>query len=1180
MTPFVHLHVHSEYSLLDGACRIDDMVGSAVKFGMTAVAQTDHGVMYGTVPFYEATRAKGLKPIIGCEVYVAHGSRKDRKGEAGKSHSQHLVLLASSASGYKNLIRLVSAAHLEGFYYKPRIDKELLAAHHGGLIGLSACLKGEVPERLVDDDPAGALKAAGEYADILGRENFFLEVQDHGIPDQRKANRELVALAKTMGLGLVATNDVHYLKREHAAAHEVLLCLQTQTVMSDPKRMRYPSDQFYFKSGDEMHALFHEIPEALSNTLRIAERCDVELTFGELHFPIFKCPGELSQKEYLMQLCAGGLQRLYGIWDHTRPRDDREKEVVERLKHEIGVIERTGFINYFLVVWDFVYFAKTHGIPVGPGRGSGAGSLVAYLLGITGLDPLRYGLIFERFLNPERVSPPDFDIDFCQTRRGEVIEYVKEKYGRSNCAQIITFGSLGAKTVIRDVGRVLEIPFAECDRLAKMVPEDPKIDTLRLALEANPEFKKTYETSDVCKRILNYGFVLEGLFRNAGTHAAGVVIGEKPLIELIPLTLDKEKQVITQYSMDPIGKIGLLKMDFLGLKTLTVIQEAVELIGQTRGEALDIDAIPVDDKATYEMLQRGDAVGVFQLESGGMRDLLRRLGPTVIEELIALIALYRPGPMQFIDSYINRKHGREPIEYLHPLLESILKETYGVMVYQEQVQRVANALAGFSLGQGDILRRAMGKKKPEEMAKMRAKFVEGCGKTSHIASRKAEELFDLIEKFAGYGFNKSHSAGYGIVAFQTAYLKTHYPEEFMAALLSSEMGNLDKLPVFIDEVRGMGLSILPPHVNESGVRFLPSKGAIRYGFAGIKNVGEGAAQEIVAERGRNGPYKGLLDLCSRLQTNLVNRKVVESLVRCGAFDFPHTHRARLFGGVEFALSRAAAAHRDRLSGQSNLFDLMGGDAPALSDEQIPEADPWPESLLLAGERELLGVYMSGHPLSQFAGLLKRYQLHSVEGLAKLEDGAVTRVGGLVSGLTPKMTKKKEAMAVFRLEDLDGSVEVVVYPDAYQEYRAVLSPDRPVMLCGEIRTGEAVRLIASEIYPLEESPDLYAERLSIHLPTGHLPDEMLARLQEVLRRFPGKTPVILCLVFAGGEKVFLDTDLSYKVTCDERLIEAIEHLVGEGSVYVAVNPSPCRKPPRRPRWKTAEGGNPGPSARSS
>lgn len=1172
MTPFVHLHVHTEYSMLDGACRVKDIAAAAQAMQMPALAITDHGVMYGTIPFYEATREKGVKPIIGCEAYVTSGSRHDRKTESSsKSHANHLVLLAKNEAGYRNLVKLISYAHLEGFYYKPRIDHELLAKYSEGLIGLTACLKGEIPGRLLEDDEAGALKLAGFYSDILGKDNFFLEVQDHMMPEQRKVNKAMVALARKTGLGLVATNDAHYLKREHAAAHEIMLCLQTQTVMSDPKRMKYPSSEFYFKSGDEMAAIFRDIPEAVTNTVRIAERCNLEFEFNKLHFPIFDVPGQMSQKEYLLSLCHKGLLRRYRVQDSLHPKDDREKLLLTRCMYELAVIEKTGFINYFLVVWDFIHFAKTKGIPVGPGRGSGAGSLIAYLLEITNIDPIHYDLIFERFLNPERVSPPDFDIDFCQTRRGEVIDYVKDKYGRENCAQIVTFGSLGAKTVIRDIGRALELSYAECDRLAKMIPDDPKI-TLAKALEENPEFKKAATTEPHCKQILEYGVVLEGLLRNAGTHAAGVVIGEKPLIEIVPLKLDKDNQVVTQYSMEPIGKIGLLKMDFLGLKTLTVIQEAVESVKANRGVSLDMDNIPVDDLKTFELLQRGDTVGVFQFESGGMRDNLRKLCPSKIEELIAMNALYRPGPMQFIDSFIDRKHGREKTEYAHPLLEGILGGTYGYMVYQEQVQQVTNVLAGFTLAMGDNLRRAISKKKAGEMAKMRELFIDGCAKTNKIPAAKAQEIYDMIEKFADYGFNKSHSAAYSVVAFQTAYLKAHYPEEFMAALLSSELGNMDKIPTFIVECRGMGLEILPPHINESLVRFSPGKGAIRYGLASIKNVGEAACHDIVAERQRQGAFTGLMDFFRRFQGQVINKKVVESLIKAGAFDLPGSDRARMFGGIDFALTRANAVARDKASGQGSLFDLMPVEPQVAGDDSLlPPADKWSEGQLLAQERELLGIYMSGHPLSQYAKLLERYQLTNVQGLQTIKSGEYTRIGGLISQLVPRLTKKKEPMAILKLEDLDGSVEVVVYPDAYLEFKPVLVQEQPVMLCGEVRLDDEnrLRIIATEVYPLPDAPSLFVEKFSLHMTPGRIAADptLLAKVRDVLELHPGQTMVNLCLEYQSGQKVFLDTDNHYKVNCSESLIQELERILGEDMVYVKVAKTPCRKPRRETLWKS-------------
>ncbi len=1173
MTPFVHLHVHTEYSLLDGACRVKDLIGAVAEQGMTSVAITDHGVMYGMVPFFQAARAKGIKPILGCEVYVAHGSRLERRGEGSKQPNHHLVLLATNAAGYQNLMRLVSLAHLEGFYYKPRIDKELLAQHHEGLIGLSACLKGEVAECLAEGDVAGGRRVAGQYAEILGKDNFFLEMMDHGIPEQKIVNRELVGLSKALKLGLVATNDAHYLKREHAAAHEVLLCIQTQTPFSDPKHMRYASNDFYLKSGDEMAALFREAPSALSNTLAIAERCDVEIKLGEPHFPVFTVPKGYTQKSYLLHLCHEGLKRCYDIADSAHPRNDHDREVLARLALEMQVIEKTGFINYFLVVWDFVHYAKTHRIPVGPGRGSGAGSLVAYLLGITGLDPLRYGLIFERFLNPERKSPPDFDIDFCQTRRGEVIEYVKDKYGRENTAQIITFGSLGAKTVIRDVGRVLEIPLGECDRWAKMVPDDTKI-TLRAALEMRPDFKKEYETNANCKRILDTAFVIEGLYRNAGTHAAGVVIGERPLIEIVPLTLDKDKQVMTQYTMEPIGEIGLLKMDFLGLKTLTVIQEALDLIKQVRGETVDIDAIPMDDAKTYELLRRGDTAGVFQLESGGMRDLVRRVGVDRIEDLIAMIALYRPGPMNMLEPYVDRKTGKAPITYDHPLLEPVLAETYGVMIYQEQVQKVANVLAGYSLGQGDILRRAMSKKKASEMEAQRKTFIKGCADKNGIPAEQASAIFDNIATFAGYGFNKSHSAAYGIVSFQTAYLKAHYPAEFMAAMLSAEMGNTDKLPLYTREARAMGLEVLPPHVNESNVRFWPGQGTIRFGLAGIKNVGEGAAQEVVAERQRNGPYRGLLDFCARVPGGLVNRKTIESLIRCGAFDGLGGDRSRLFAGVEFAINRAASAARDKQSGQGSLFDMLpeaAGSSQALKDDALPAAPAWSEGERLAGERELLGLFMTGHPLSQHLWILERYPLSSVEGLRHVAPGSVTRVGGLVAVLDVKVNKRKETMAVLQLEDLDGRVEVVVFPDCYREYAALLTQDQALLICGEARRDAnepdaATTVIAQEIHRLEDAPRLFTERIELHVTAENYDESKLAAVRDLAQANSGNTPLVLCLEFPGAEKVFVRAGGEFRVTVCRDLIEGLRRLLGEAHVAVVLLAAPCLKK-RKPRaWE--------------
>ena len=1161
--PFVHLHLHTAYSLLDGACRIDDLIQQTVDLNMPAVAMTDHGVMYGTIEFYKKAKDRGINPVIGCEAYITTGSRHDRDPGSQRS-TFHIVLLAENNTGYRNLSYLISKAHLEGFYYKPRIDRELLAEHSQGIIGLSACLHGEVAHHLVEGDVDGAVKVAGTYADILGKDNFFIEIMDHGILEQRKANRHMLELSRRTGLPLVATNDVHYLKREHAEAHDIMLCLQTATTRSDPKRMRYSTDQFYFRTREEMDALFSEFPGAVDITGDIAARCNVEIEFGKLHFPTFNVPEGMTQKGYLIQLGHEGLKDLYDIPDPETPATAREHEIMERFDKEIGVIEKTGFVNYFLVVWDFIRFAHENRIPVGPGRGSGGGSIVAYALGIISIDPLRYNLIFERFLNPDRVSPPDFDIDFCQARREEVIRYVKKKYGTDHVAQIITFGSLGAKTVIRDVGRVLEIPFGICNDLAKMIPEDPKM-TLKKALEDNPDFKKASQQDSNLQQILKYAPVLEGLYRNPGTHAAGVVIGEQPLINICPLGIDKDKQPVTQYAKEPIEEIGLLKMDFLGLKTLTVIQEALDLIQEGHGITIDLKRLPDDDPKTYELLSRADTVGVFQLESGGMRDLIRRIGINNIEEIIAVIALYRPGPMEMLPSYIERKCGRARIEYDHPLLEPVLRDTYGVMVYQEQVQKAANVLAGYSLGEADILRRAMGKKKQSEMDKQREKFVKGSKETNHISADLAGRIFDNIAKFAGYGFNKAHSAGYAIVCYQTAYLKANYPAEFMCALISSEIGNFDKMPGFIQEAEEMGLKVLPPHVNHSGTRFTPEGGAIRYGLACIKNVGEAATDCIIAERRKNGPFTGLLDFCARIGTQDVNRKVMESLARCGALDMQEMHRARIFNGIDFALNRSASSRRDLQSGQGSLFDLLGGDTPARRDAvDFPDCPPWHQNEMLAAERELLGIYMSGHPLSQYEDILRKYELCSIAALEKQEDGAVTRVGGLAASVAKKVTKNKDTMAILRLEDLDGGIEVVVFPDAYQRYQSVIEQDAALLIGGRVvKKDESTCLHAVEIYPLADAPKLFSHSVSIHITSAQL-DGKLARVKEIVQLHRGSVPMSLCLLLPDGEKIIIAAEAGFYVTPIPEMIRDIEHELGENTVFVHVNTQPLKNPePKRP-----------------
>ena len=1176
--PFCHLHFHTEYSLLDSSCKVAEAVKTAKELGQEHLAITDHGVLYGVIDFYKQARKAGIKPIIGCEVYIARNGMDEKTSQAD---NLHLVLLAEDNEGYNNLMHLVSLGHLEGFYYKPRIDKKILRQYSKGLIGLSACLKGEIAEACAEGAVDKAVVLAKEYAEILGVDNFFLEIQDHGIPEQRTANRHIIEVAKRTGLPLVATNDVHYIRQEHRDAHDVLICLQHGNLVSDPNRMSYSGSEFYMKSGAEMERLFPDHPEAIANTVEIARRCNVEFNVDNppLHFPTYAIPPEYkSQKEYLMATGIAGLKQLYPVDDLENPKTEIEKRVAERFNYEVGIIEKTGFINYFLVVQDFIRWAKDHNIPVGPGRGSGAGSMLAYALGITALDPLLYNLIFERFLNPDRVSPPDFDIDFCQARRGEVIEYVKNKYGLENVAQIITFGTLGAKTVIRDLGRVLGLPLNECDKLAKMVPETPGA-TLEQALAENPDFKRACASDPTAREIMKYAQLLEGLPRHTGTHAAGVVIGEKPLIDILPLSRDKDKQVITQFEMKPMEAIGLLKMDFLGLKTLTVIQEAVDNIRANHGVELDILKIPLDDKKTYELLNRGDTIGVFQVESPGMRDTLRKIGLDRVEDLIAMIALYRPGPMQFIDEFIARKHGKVKIQYEHPLLESIVKETYGIIVYQEQIQQAANKLAGFSLGQGDLLRRAMGKKDKAVMDAQRASFIDGCKKTNNIDQKLAQKLWEMIEKFAQYGFNKSHSAAYGIISYQTAWLKANYPEEFMAAMLSSEMGNPDKLAMMLAETREMGLNVRAPSVNESVARFRPAKGAIHFGMAGVKNVGAGAVETITAEREKNGPFKGLMDFCSRMDSREVNRKTLESLIKCGAFDFCGKPRSRLFAGIEMAMSRAASAQRDKQSGQSSLFDMLSSSGPAQdNDDDLPAADPWPDSEMLSAEKELIGFYISGHPLAEYEWTLRTFALQRMGELADVleaagtdEQKAMIRVGGLVDKYKKVFTKPKKPedspkpYARFRLEGLEAAVNAVVWPDDFPKFEKLLEDGAPLMAAGRITKDfrDELEIQVSELFPLSAAPTLFAEKVSLHLTEASLSREKLQAVKKIAAAHSGPTPLNLCVLLDSGEKVFIKADRSSQVTASPELIQKLEHLLGEEAVYVGTKTKPfLYEPPRR------------------
>src|SRR5216110_1368054 len=1045
---FVHLHLHTEYSLLDGSIRMKELMKKAAEFEMPAVAITDHGNLFGVIEFYQEAQRAGVKPIIGCEVYVAPGSHKDRPPSRRES-AHHFTLLAENETGYRNLVKLVTAGHLDGFHYAPRIDKEMLAARSAGLIGLSGCLAGEINSAIQANNIEKAKQSAAEYRDILGAENFFLELHDHGMEEQKKCNAALVPMARDLGVGLVAANDVHFLRRSDHEAHDGMLCIGTGKMVQDESRMHY-LPELYFKSPDEMRQVFRDFPEAIANTLRVGERCHLNLEFGSSKYPEYPVPAGKTREGYLRELCFQGLLTRYG------DRATGDPELKRRLEYELGVLEKTGFVSYLLIVWDFIHFAKEKGIPVGPGRGSAAGSIVAYVLGITDIDPLQYGLIFERFLNPERISPPDIDVDFCEARRGEVLEYVRQKYGERRVAQIITFGRLKARSVVRDVARVMGLSVRDGDRIAKMIPNELNI-TLNSAVERNPELKRAVATEPQTKQLMEYATALEGLSRSAGVHAAGVVISDRDLSEYVPLCRDvKGNDIVSQYSMNPLNDLGLLKMDFLGLKTLTVIEDTVTLIGKSV-PGFSLKNIPLDDAAAFGLYNRGETIGLFQMESGGMTNLSKQFEVKKLDDIIALIALYRPGPMELIPEYVKAKKGVTPIKYLHPLLEEICADTYGVMIYQEQVMAAASKLAGYSLAQADLLRRAMGKKDKEKMAKERKTFIEGCARTNKIPEKKANAIFDLLEKFAGYGFNKSHSAAYGVISYQTAYLKAHYPVEFMAGLLSNEINNTEKISVFVGECKRMGISILPPDINKSGLKFTPETvagidnagtgitdpgyKAIRYGLAAIKHVGETAMESVIREREERGDFASLEEFCGRLDSRVANRKMLESLVRAGAFDFTRRDRAELFASIDDALASSAALQRDRLPGQVWLVEQHTHAAAAARRQPIKS---WSEHEKLSYEKELLGFYVSGHPLDAYADLLAAKNYRSIASLGELEDRVQFKIAGAIVEVEKKFTKKDgKPFAVVRLEDLLDILEVVVWNELYLKVSDVLVPGRVV-----------------------------------------------------------------------------------------------------------------------------------------
>lgn len=1129
---FVHLHVHTQYSLLDGACRIQGLMKKAAEYRMPALAMTDHGNMFGAIEFYQTAVKYGIKPIIGCEAYVAPGSRLD-KGAGRGGGASHLVLLARDESGYRNLLKLVSMGYLEGFYYRPRMDKAILAQYSQGLMATSACLRGEVAWELRQGNYNAALKVADELHQIFGKGNFYLELMSHGLEDQKIVNEGLLKISKDLNLPLVVTNDVHYLEKNQSSAHDALLCIQTQTMLTDVNRMKLKTEEFYFKDPELMKREFDWAPEAIRNTLEVADKCNLELRFDEFHLPRYNPPHGKSKEEFLHELCLEGIKNRFG---------QTTIEIEERLKHELAVIKKMGFVSYFLIVWDFIHYAKQNGIPVGPGRGSAAGSLVSYLLGITDLDPLKYGLLFERFLNPERLGMPDIDIDFCYERRPEVIEYVTNKYGKDSVAQIITFGTMQARAAIRDVGRVMSVPYADVDKIAKMIPSDPGI-TIEDALKIEPQLAQLCKDNQIARNVIETAKVLEGLNRHASTHAAGVVISDRPLTEYVPLFKTSDDQITTGFSMDGIAKIGLLKMDFLGLRTLTVIDEAVKLIKRTRGADIDINNVPLDDKKTYKLLGDANSFGIFQLESSGMRELLKKLKPSEFEDIISVLALYRPGPIGsgMLDDFIKRKRGDVQVRYDHPKLEPILKPTYGIIVFQEQVMQIASVLAGFSMTQADHLRRAMSKKNPAVMDRMRKDFVEGCKKTSQIKDDLANRLFDLIDYFSGYGFNRSHSAAYALISYRTAYLKANYPVEFMCALLTSEKDNTDKIVEYVLESEKMGIQVLPPDVNESLAEFsVVGENIIRFGLLGVKNVGKTAIDSIVQKR-KDKPFESLLDFCDRVDLRLNNRKVLESLIKCGAFDCLKANRSQLASVLDKALELGVKHQKEKAVGQISFFD--SGLGFEKEEIELPDIKEWPQKEILSYERELLGFYLSGHPLSRYKMEVKEFTDYSTRDIQKTVDGQEVKLAVLISTVKLTTTRKtNERMAILKVEDLEGSLEAVVFPSSYPTVAENLKEGEIVVLKGRVSfRDEAPKIIVNDITPIDH---VYKSVKSIKLNLSGVNENGLTSLREKLANFPGKVPVYLSLDTDAYKSVQILVGEDLFVDPTPLLVEEIKDLVGE------------------------------------
>jgi DNA polymerase III subunit alpha len=1160
-TEFAHLHLHTDYSLLDGACAIyrkderSDIVKLAKKYDMHSVAITDHGVMGGAIEFYHSLNNNALKPIIGCEMYVSPTTMDDRDQRTPNIKGYHLVLLAKDLTGYQNLCELNSAAHLRGMYYKPRVDKKLLAEKSEGIIALSACLAGEIPQFLLKDKRKQAKDAILEYQDIFGKDNFYLEIMDHGMEEQKKVNREVIQLSKEFNIPLVATNDAHYLEKEHAKSHDLLLCIQTNATVNDEKRFSFSSNELYFKSGDEMMEIFKEVPDSIRNTLEVAEKCNLTIPMvpDVNHYPVYEINEGISEKEYLRNICIDNMEERYGFDPRKLDRFTTEQdEVIKRMDYELGVIDGSKYCSYFLVVWDFLKYARDTKVPVGPGRGSGAGSLVAYLTYITDIEPLKYQLLFERFLNPERVSPPDFDIDFCERRRVEVIDYVRRKYGYDSVSQIGTYGTLKAKAVIKDVGRALGYSFDQRNAITKIMSSEPKA-TLVSELQNNAELQEMIKRESWVEEIFKYSKPLEGLNRHMSMHAAGVIIGDQPLNKLVPLSKGGENEAVTQFPAVPCEELGLLKMDFLGLKTLTIIQDAINHIEVTTGKVIDIGKISLEDEKTFELLNRGDTIAVFQLESGGMQELCKRFGVNRIEDIIALIALYRPGPMQFIGDFINRKTGKVSVEYDDIKMEPVLKETYGIMLYQEQIMQVVQVLAGFTLGGADILRRAIGKKKADVLAEQKSKFTKGCKEFSNIEEKVANNIWEKIEMFAGYGFNKSHSAAYAFLSYRTAYLKANYPVEFMTAVLTSELKNAEKMSFFIRECKEMQIDILPPDINSSNLSFTIDNDSIRFGLAAIKGVGEAAATAVIDSRNNDGKFNDLMDFGERLGSSLSSR-VLENLILTGAFDSFGYKRSQLREIISDIMTLAQVKAKDRLAGQGNLFDFFGSeeDNDSALDIKVPDIPEMHEQELLQNEKDLLGFYVSGHPLGRYSDLIKTYSTHSVLDMLQISNSRYVKTGGIISGLQLKNTKRGDRFAIFNLEDLDSNIECLVFPKAYENVKSLIEENRPVFIVGTVNRraddeNSTNKLITEDLVDVEKVYELYTKEIHIKLHEASNNTETLNKIKNELKEHPGEALTILCITCTSGEIAYIESGEEFNVRVTEDLIHKLKNIVGEDAI---------------------------------